>query len=184
MAIEEPKKQTEETFSTGGQSDIPEQPLKPESTSRLNFDDEIKQQAKDINILKTAKTSWDNQVKNIRDIQKELKKHNDNFKNLETKINTYEERVRNTELRSIEVVGIISSIIALVLAFIDTANSQRDLKDSFSILLVGAASLILFAVLIHNFFNKEDKRNWIYYLFAVGLPVIIIFAIGFLIFFK
>ena len=184
MAIEETKKQTEDIFSTGGQSDIPEQLQKPKSTVRSNFDNEIKQQAKDIDILKTAKTSWENQVKNINNIQKELKKHNNNFKNLEIKINTYEERVRNTELKSIEVIGIISSIIALVLAFVDTANAQRDLKDSFSILLVGAASLILFAVLLHNFFNKEDKRNWIYYLFAIGLPVIIIFAIGCLIFFK
>lgn len=182
MALEESKKQTKDIFSTGGQSDISDQPLKPESTASLNFD--VKQHAKDIDILKTAKTSWDNQVKNISNIQKELKKHNDDLKNLGKEISDYKDQVRNTELRSIEVIGIISSIIALVLAFVDTANAQRDLKDSFSILLVGTASLIIFAVLLHNFFNEDAEKHLVFNLFAVGLPTLIIIVIGCLIFFR
>jgi len=183
MAGEEIKKQSEESSSTGGESGV----IKPESgeqsTEREGIDSQLKIQEMDRDI-RLSKVAWDSNAKEIEKVKKELKKHNDNLKNLDTKISNYEDRVRNTELRSIEVIGIISSIIALVLAFIDTANAQRSLKDSFSILMVGAASLVLFAVLLHNFFNKDDKKHWAYYLFAVGLPILIIVALGYLIFFR
>jgi heme/copper-type cytochrome/quinol oxidase subunit 4 len=183
MAGDEIKKQSEDTASTGGESGIAKPEAEVQSTERAGIDSQLKIQEMDRDI-RLSKVAWDNNAKEIEKVKKELKKHNDNLKNLDTKISNYEDRVRNTELRSIEVIGIISSIIALVLAFIDTANAQRSLKDSFSILIVGTASLILFAVLLHNFFNKEDKKHWIYYTFAIGLPIVIILAIGFLIFFK
>jgi len=183
MAGDEVKKQPEDTSSTGGESGIVKPELESQSTERAGIDSQLKIQEMDRDI-RLSKVAWDNNAKEIEKVKKELKKHNDNLKNLDTKISSYEERVRNTELRSIEVIGIISSIIALVLAFIDTANAQRSLKDSFSILIVGAASLVLFAVLLHNFFNKDDKRHWVYYVFAFGLPVLIILAIGCLVFCK
>lgn len=183
MDGDEIKKQPGDTSSTGGESGITKPDAEAQSTERVGIDSQLKIQEMDREI-RLSKVVWDNNAKEIEKVKKELKKHNDNLKNLDTKISNYEDRVRNTELRSIEVIGIISSIIALVLAFIDTANAQRSLKDSFSILIVGAASLVLFAVLLHNFFNIDDKRHWTYYLFAVGLPVLIIIAIGYLIFFR
>jgi uncharacterized protein YukE len=101
------------------------------------------------------------------------------IKTIKKEVNIVKDSLRKTELKSIEVIGIISAIIALVLAFIDTSNKIVNTKDAYIILTTGTASLVLFSVLLHYFFNKEDRRSWTYYLFFIGLPLLVIFALGF-----
>lgn len=177
MALED-KDILDEGSATGGK---PPASFGIESPAGRDEFSEVEKLKRETDIVKTL---WEGLNNEFQKINKAFQNQKKVVTVLEKKVDSLEDRSRATELRSIEVIGIISAIIALVLSFVDTANAQRDLKDSFSILLVGTASLILFAVLLHNFFNKEDKRNWIYYLFAIGLPVIIIFAIGYLVFFK
>ena len=172
MAVDDEKL---EGGGTGGSSELPEQPSEATGVSR----DEIDRVYKDIDILKTAKTSWEAQIKEINKIRNELKKHSGRIDELGEKVSTYEERIRTTDLRSIEIIGIISAIIALVLVFVDTANAQRTLKDSYLILLTGAASLVLFASLVHHFFNKDDSRGRWYYFLVIIMPILAILVAGY-----
>lgn len=95
--------------------------------------------------------------------------------------NRAEERVRLAERRSIEIVGLFSSVIALLLTFVgsarEAAQTRMDPRDTFCILITTVSSLVVFASIIHLYFGhpKKYSRNEKIYLFV--LPVLgIIFS--------
>jgi Na+/melibiose symporter-like transporter len=129
-------------------------------------------------IMKTVNTY----SKEMEKVHKVIEKQNKKITENEQKFKEIESSIKNVELRSIEVIGIISAIIALVLTFVVTARSEASLKDSYAILITGASSLVIFASLIHHFFNKDDKRSIWYYVLSIVIPLLIIFLIGLSIF--
>src|SRR3989344_4195949 len=98
---------------------------------------------------------------------------------IDKKFEKAERRFEAAEFRSIEVVGIISSVIALVLVFVNIASgfSDTSLKSAYAILVTIAAILVLFASLLHSFFDTS-KKSKSYYFLVIGLPILIIIVIG------
>ncbi len=141
--------------------------------------DDVKELKRENRILKTL---WENLDKKVENIKELFKAQGKLLNEQKKKLKSIEDRIARTELRSIEIIGIISAIIALVLVFVDTANKHISLKNSYTILVTGVMSLIIFASLLHHFFNKDEKRNWKYYLIFIILPIIIIGIIGFFVF--
>ena len=147
--------------------------------TQSNWERGFDRQQTTIDIVTKTVNAQNRKLKKINEIigkqEKSLKENDDEIIKLK-------QTIHNTELRSIEVIGIISAIIALVLIFVDTANAQRSLKDSYSILITGTASLIIFASLLHHFFNKDDKREFWYYVLFFVIPLLAITVIGYFIF--
>lgn len=110
----------------------------------------------------------------VRKNQVAVEKSNKRLEQLETRISGFEGR-------SFEVVGLLSSIVALVLVTASTANAQSN-SNSFSaylIILVVAAALMLFASLLHAFFQPQsDRPFWKYWLPFALLPGIAIVVAG------
>jgi membrane-associated HD superfamily phosphohydrolase len=91
-----------------------------------------------------------------------------------------EESLAAAERRSVELVGLVSSIIALILVSATSALSQRHPITVFLVVLLLAACLMLFACMLHVFFQPEAKRDRITYwtpFFVVPVAMIIIVGI-------
>jgi len=90
-----------------------------------------------------------------------------------------ETRISGFEGRSIEMIGLLSSIVALVLVTASTANAQRNSFSAYLIILVVAAALMLFACLLHAFFQPQSDRSfWKYWLPFAIIPSLAIVVAG------
>lgn len=174
MAIETSRENLDGKGGTGGTEGKPNLSLQPQSSTVTR--EEVETQQKDINLLKFT---WDSVNKEITKINADILEHKNS---LDERIKLSEEKMRASELRSIEIIGIISAVIALVLVYVNQANAQKSLKESYAILITGTAGLVIFTSLLHHFFNKDDKRDFWYYFFFLIIPLIGIAAIGYFIF--
>lgn len=113
----------------------------------------------------------------------ELGKFQDQTAELRNKTEHLESQLAGTEHRSIEVVGLLSSIVALVLVSATTANSQSSPVSAYLIIVVTAAGLTVFACLLHAFFQPSSPRPfWRYWLPFAVIPALAILAAGLLLF--
>ena len=113
----------------------------------------------------------------------ELGKFQDQTVELRNKTEHLESQLAGTEHRSIEVVGLLSSIVALVLVSATTANSQSSPVSAYLIIVVVAAGLAVFACLLHAFFQPSSPRPfWRYWLPFAVIPALAILAAGLLLF--
>lgn len=151
------------------------------------------------NIAKIISESLESYVKSVsktNELKKktdELKKQvetfkNDDLKSINKDLNDIKKDIKalkGVEFRSIEIIGIISSIIALVLVFVNISTdlSTLSLKDAYLILVTVAATLILFASLLHSFFSSKEN-SWIKNVFSIILPIVIILFIGLIVLFQ
>jgi hypothetical protein len=103
---------------------------------------------------------------------------------LDKKTQDFEAKLAGSEHRSIEVVGLLSSIVALVLVSASTANSQSSPVAAYLIIVVAAAGLMLFACLLHAFFQPDLKRGWQYWVPFAVLPTLFIIGAGILLFLQ
>lgn len=131
-----------------------------------------------VDVITKAMSAYTEDRKKIIEEDSELKKIRNQIKNLNNEIEKTKKAVQQSELRSIEVVGIISAIIALVLVFVDTSNKFTDIKNAYVVLMTGTSSLVLFSVLLHHFFNKDDKRGKLYYALFFIIPLLIMIGLG------
>lgn len=98
-------------------------------------------------------------------------------------VKLFESKLSGTEHRSIEVVGLLSSIVALVLVSATTANSQSNPVSAYLIIVVAAAGLTVFACLLHTFFQPSSPRPfWRYWLPFALIPALAVVAAGLLLF--
>lgn len=131
-----------------------------------------------VDVITKAMSAYTEDRKKIIGEDAELKKIRNQIKNLNNEIVKTKKTVQQSELRSIEIIGIISAIIALVLVFVDTSNKLTDVKNAYVVLVTGTSSLVLFSVLLHHFFNRDDKRGKWYYVLFFGIPLLIIIGLG------
>jgi hypothetical protein len=102
---------------------------------------------------------------------------------MQQKTEHFESQLAGTEHRSIEVVGLLSSIVALVLVSATTANSQSSPVSAYLIIVVAAAGLAVFACLLHAFFQPSSPRPfWRYWLPFALIPALAVVAAGLLLF--
>jgi hypothetical protein len=95
----------------------------------------------------------------------------------EGQLKEFEDHLANMDRRSVEVIGIFSSFVALVLAFVNTANSTKPAGDAFMILVAEAAGLVLFATLLEAFFGGHSRR-WTFYIAPALLPILTLAAVA------
>jgi len=119
--------------------------------------------------------------------KEELGKFQDQTTELQEKMRQktehFESQLAGTEHRSIEVVGLLSSIVALVLVSATTANSQSSPVSAYLIIVVAAAGLAVFACLLHAFFQPSSPRPfWRYWLPFALIPALAVVAAGLLLF--
>lgn len=168
--------------NTGGHIDS-DRIIDPPASS-TEMEPRVIEQAREIKLLKAA---WDSLQVQYQDIKSELDEKSENLKNdlekVDKDVKDLDKRTKNTELRSIEIIGIISAVIALVLVFVETANAQTSLENSFFVLITATAALVIFVSLIHYFFNTENKNSYQYYIASLIFFLIIISLILVYIFF-
>lgn len=158
----------------GGTPSYPVGPISIGSTYSTASPEEVEKIRQQVDAYKNviaqlAKTSENatkqaaEQTRQIRHLQRDIERSRQEF--------------RNAELRSIEVIGIISSIIALVLGFIQTANSHQSLSSGYFILLTATCALVLFASLLHYFLNRS-KMTFGAIVTTLVIPISIIAIVG------
>lgn len=116
-------------------------------------------------------------------LKKNMGAAEDKIKKQENEINALGKKIEaaaGSENRSVEIIGVISSIIALVLVFTSVSVSPKiSLARAYFILLTISASLVLFASLIHSFFSSKKISRW-YIFTSICLPIAIIIVVGYL----
>lgn len=177
MALEDKDILNEES-STGGK---PPASFGIESPVGKGESSEVEKLKRETDIVKTL---WEGLNNEFQKINKAFQNQKKLVANLEKKVDSLEGRSRVAELRSIEVIGIISAVIALVLVFVNTANSQTSLENSFFVLITATSALVIFASLMHYFFNTEDKNSYKYYIASLFFFLIVIVLVGLYIFFN
>src|SRR5450759_3243033 len=75
------------------------------------------------------------------------------------KTDELEKKISSFEGRSFEIVGLLSSVVALILVSASTANLQRDSFSAYLIIVSVAAALMLFACLLHAFFQPQSALS-------------------------
>lgn len=110
-------------------------------------------------------------AKDVSESQKQLRTYRH-------KMEKAEESLAAAERRSVELVGLVSSIIALILVSATSALSQRHPITVFLVILLLAACLMLFACMLHVFFQPEAKRDrktyWTPFFVVPGAMIIIV----------
>lgn len=106
----------------------------------------------------------------------ELKSHTDELEKTHT--DEWEKRISSFEGRSFEIVGLLSSVVALILVSASTANLQRDSFSAYLIIVSVAAALMLFACLLHAFFQPQPKPHFWEYWFPFALVPAIVIVVG------
>lgn len=129
--------------------------------------------------VKKEEEKLSSQFTMIKEKQDALEKMKEDFSQRETlfneKMDSQEEKMENleqymseTSIRSLEVVGVISSVIALVLVFADAATHLEDLRAIFIVLTLGTAGLAFFVSLVHLVVSYR-KNNLIYWILGGAL---------------
>lgn len=123
-------------------------------------------------------------VKTVEKLIKTVHKSDEKTKVLDKSVSAIEARLHQSEeglagadRRSVEVIGIFSSIVALVLAFVNTASNVDRPIDSFVILVGAGAGLTIFATLIEAFFGNRTRR-FAFYALPIIVPLLLLVLIG------
>lgn len=116
-------------------------------------------------------------IRTVHKSDERTKDLNKSVSAIEARLQQSEERLSSAERRSVEIIGIFSSIVALVLAFVNTATHVDRPGDSYVILVAAAAGLVLFATLLEAFFSNRI-RKWSFYILPTLLPLLTLWAIG------
>jgi len=171
------------TEATGGESksDVnTDKQVLPYADAIVTLSSEIIKQRETIN---KQGEQIDVQDKIISQSRDEINENNKKFSNQAEEIDKLKEDIENQRNKIPEIVGLFSAIIALTLAFINTANNQKPpLRDSYFVLTTIFFSFIFFAGLVHEFFSKDKKTRMYYFCFFI-LPIIAIITGLFIIFF-
>ena len=102
------------------------------------------------------------QVHAVVEKQIELEKKIGSYKTI---IDSYTEEIKSQSNRNVEIIGIFSSIIALLIINVNIIATSDTFLKAIILVISLTCSISIFAILIHSFFNnssqKMDKRFWI-----------------------
>ncbi len=142
--------------STGG--------MLPEDFDKYFLSDNLK--PKDEKILQ-----WEF-IERLGKKQLELEKKTDSYKEV---ADEYKKELTKQGSRNIEIIGIFSAIIALLIMDVNVIDSAPNFLSAILLITSLTASLVIFVSLIHCFFSEETegmgKAFWI------GLSILILFVL-------
>ena len=113
---------------------------------------------------------------------KEINRIKKEIKELEKRTEEYKKSLAAFQFRSIESIGLIASIIALILVYVNVGSRFSSRQDAYLVLILATMSLIIFASLLDYFLNIERKRDLSFWIAFIILPLITFALIGFLIY--
>lgn len=106
--------------------------------------------------------------------------------NLENRINDsnqeltkIKDEIKNQSSRNIEVIGIFSSVLALLIINVNVVLSATDILSAILLIIGLTASVSIFALLIHHFFNTHipNTLNKLFWIPILILGLLLIFGI-------
>ncbi len=106
--------------------------------------------------------------------------------NLETRINDSNQEltriktdIKNQSSRNIEVIGIFSSVLALLIINVNVVLSATDILSAILLIIGLTASVSIFALLIHHFFNTHipNTLNKLFWIPVLILALLLVFGI-------
>lgn len=117
------------------------------------------------------------EVQHVDDkIEQSQKEAQESFMQIvESKVEKLDQKISDSSVKAIELIGVISSVIALVLVFVQAASLLESLESAFLVLTLGTFSLVLFVALIHCIIWK--RASWIAVLLII-VPLFVYWHIG------
>jgi len=94
------------------------------------------------------------------------------------KTKEYDEKLREQSNKNIEIIGIFSAILALLIIDVSIIKSVGSFLQAILLISALTCSIAIFAVLIHIFFTQSDKTKFSKIIF--WLPFAILFILIFL----
>lgn len=100
--------------------------------------------------------------------------------NTNKELKSYDEKLREQSSKNIEIIGIFSAILALLILDVSIVKSVDSFLSAILLIVALTCSVSIFAILIHLFFSPEDKIRFGKKYFCIpfiGLGVLIIIGI-------
>ncbi len=95
----------------------------------------------------------------------------------EAKIEEYKKEIEKQAFRNIEIIGIFSAVLALLIVDVSVIKSATSFLAAILLITSLAAVVAMFALLIHILFAPEDKYRITWKAMWVPLSILIIFII-------
>lgn len=97
--------------------------------------------------------------------------------NSEKKIEEYKREIDKQTNRAVEIIGIFSAILALLIIDISIIKSVESFLSAILLITAVTSSLAFFAILIHLFFTPNDKIKLKKYFWMPLIPLIVLFGL-------
>lgn len=105
-----------------------------------------------INTINSLETSRKGHDEHLEQTDKKIEQ-------LEGRLKETEESIRSSEIRGVQVLGTLAALIALILAYVDAATSQRDVLDAILILISATFGTVLFVLLLYQLLDQGKSRS-------------------------
>lgn len=129
----------------------------------------------------------------INKLSKDLNELKEDYSQLRTKIGEFKDttdifkkemlsELRSSQIKSVESIGIISSIIGIGLGFVSVSKDQADVFTTVITLILTTAAFAIFATLIHLYFNDDQfvkkSKTVLHWAGATAAAMLILATIG------
>lgn len=74
-------------------------------------------------------------------------------------VKEYSQDIKRQTNRNIEIIGLFSSVLALLIISVNIINSATSFLSSILLIIGLTSSVAIFSILIHSFFNSESKNS-------------------------
>lgn len=91
-------------------------------------------------------------------------------------IKSYDEKLREQSNKNIEIIGIFSAILALLIVDVSIIKSVESFLSAILLITALTCSMAIFTILIHLFFTPSDKTKFGKYLW-IPVSILILFII-------
>ncbi len=99
---------------------------------------------------------------------------------LDSKVDKQEDELKNQSARNIEIIGVFSAILALIIIDVSIIKSVSNFLTAILLIVALTCSLSIFALLIHSFFGSRKTRGVGPYFWIPTSILILLVLIGLL----
>lgn len=99
----------------------------------------------------------------------------DKISDLNSKIRAQEGELKNQSSRNVEIIGVFSAILALLIIDVSIIKSVSNFLAAILLIVALTCSLSIFALLIHSFFGSRENRGvGIHFWIPVGILILLV----------
>jgi len=94
---------------------------------------------------------------------------------LDSKVDKQEDELKNQSARNIEIIGVFSAILALLIVDVSIIKSVTNFLSAILLIVALTCSLSIFALLIHSFFGSRKNRGvGLYFWIPTGILILLV----------